>query len=443
VKRVLRSSVVVLAGAAMVAAGAVLVPRALRSAPTPAVNIPIPATEGIVVSGSLDSTIASLQERLRSTDDPRSLASLGIAYLQKARSVADPTYYEKSEDAFRRSLAMRTDDNIDAAIGMGLLSLGRHEFEDALRWGRRAYKVNPFSAPALGVVGDALLELGRYEAATRSYRRMVELRPSLSSYARVSYSRELRGDVRGAIAAMETARAAALPRSEDAAWASHQIGDLYLLIGDLDRAARAYRFATWAVPGYAPARVGRARIAAASGDLETASRLLARVTESYPLPSYIALYGEVLDAAGRGAEAQRQYELVEVQTRLYESNGVLPDVETYVYLADHHLLTRENVAELRRLYERRPAIRVADALGWALYSVGEAEEARRYARAALRLGTRDPLFHFHAGMVAHEVGDRAAARRHLSRALGLNEAFSVLHADTAREIVRTYTKESR
>ena len=117
-KRVLRSSVAVLAGAAMVAAGAVLVPRALRSAPTPSVSVPIPATEGIVLSGSLDSTIASLQERLRSTDDPRSLASLGIAYLQKARSVADPTYYAKSEDALRRSLAMDAEDNFDAAIGM-------------------------------------------------------------------------------------------------------------------------------------------------------------------------------------------------------------------------------------------------------------------------------------------------------------------------------------
>jgi tetratricopeptide (TPR) repeat protein len=443
VKRVLRSSMVVLAGATMVAAGAVLVPRALRSAPTPSVNVPIPATEGIVGSGSLDSTIASLQERLRSTDDPRSLASLGIAYLQKARSVADPTYYAKSEDALRRSLAMDAEDNFDAAIGMGLLSLGRHDFEDALRWGRLAQRVNPFGAPALGVVGDALLELGSYEAAASAYQEMVELRPSLSSYARVSYPRELRGDVRGAISAMETARASVLPRSEDAAWASHQIGDLYFSIGDLDRADRAYRSATWAVPGYAPARVGRARIAAASGDLGRAARLLARVTESYPLPSYIALYGEVLDAAGRGADGRRQYELVEVQTRLYESNGVLPDVETYVYLADHHLLQREDVAELRTLYERRPSIRMADALGWALYSVGEPEEAQRYARAALRLGTRDPLFHFHAGMIAHEVGDGPAARRHLSRALALNGGFSVLHADTAREVLHSLREGSR
>ena len=61
-----------------------------------------PATEGIVVSGSLDSTIASLQERLRSTDDPRSLASLGIAYLQKARESGDVAYYDLSEKALRQ-----------------------------------------------------------------------------------------------------------------------------------------------------------------------------------------------------------------------------------------------------------------------------------------------------------------------------------------------------
>jgi tetratricopeptide (TPR) repeat protein len=443
VKRVLRSSVAVLAGAAMVAAGAALVPRALRSNPAPAVNIPIPATGGIVAGGSLDSTIASLQERLRETDDPRSLASLGVAYLQKARSSADPTYYAKAESALQRSLSILADDNFDAAIGMGLLSLGRHDFDDALRWGLRAREINPFSAPALGVIGDALVELGRYEAATSTYREMVELRPSLSSFARVSYTRELRGDVRGAIAAMQTARAASLPRSDDAAWASHQIGDLYLLIGDLERASGAYRAALWAVPAYAPARVGMARIAAASGDLDRAAALLARVTESYPLPSYLALYGEVLDAAGRKADAQRQYELVEVQTRLYESNGVLPDVETYVYLADHELLQRDDVADLQSLYGRRPSIRVADALGWALYSEGDAEKARRYARAALRLGTRDPLYLFHAGMIARKVGDRSSARGHLSRALALNQSFSVLHTETARRALTSLRAGSR
>jgi tetratricopeptide (TPR) repeat protein len=293
------------------------------------------------------------------------------------------------------------------------------------------------------VVGDALVELGRYEAATTAYQEMVELRPSLSSYARVSYTRELHGDVRGAIAAMRTARDAALPRSDDAAWASHQIGDLYLLIGELERAVRGYRAAMWAVPAYAPARVGMARIAAATGDLGRASSLLARVTESYPLPSYLALYGEILDATGRKADARRQFELVEVQTRLYESNGVLSDVETFVYLADHHLLRRDDVADLQRLYGRRPSIRVADALGWALYSVGEAEEARRYALAALRLGTRDPLYLFHAGMIAHEVGDRSMARRHLARALALNETFSVLHADTARKVLHSLREGSR
>jgi tetratricopeptide (TPR) repeat protein len=435
VKRVLRSSVAVLAGAAMVAAGAALVPRALRSNPAPAVSVPIPATAGIVAGGSLDSTIASLQERLRETDDPRSLASLGVAYLQKARSSADPTYYAKAESALQRSLSIRAADNFDAAIGMGLLSLGRHDFDDALRWGLRAREINPFSAPALGVIGDALVELGRHEAATSTYREMVELRPSLSSFARVSYTHELRGDVRGAIAAMQTARAAALPRSDDAAWASHQIGDLYLLIGDLERASGAYRAALWAVPAYAPARVGMARIAAASGDLDRAASLLARVTESYPLPSYLALYGEVLDAAGHKADAQRQYELVEVQTRLYESNGVLPDVETYVYLADHDLLQSDDVADLQSLYGRRPSIRVADALGWALYSVGDAQKARRYAHAALRLGTRDPLYLFHAGMIARKVGDRSSARGDLSQALALNETFSILHADTARRVL--------
>ncbi len=44
----------------------------------------------------------------------------------------------------------------------------------------------------------AQLELGRYAAAGRSLRQMIDLRPDLASYARVSYFRELHGDFPGA-----------------------------------------------------------------------------------------------------------------------------------------------------------------------------------------------------------------------------------------------------
>src|SRR5438034_1316869 len=75
----------------------------------------------------------------------------------------------------------------------------------ALLLGRLAIRLAPYSANPYGIEGDALLELGRYSQAFAAFQKMVDLKPNLSSYARVSYARELRGDLPGAITAMRMA----------------------------------------------------------------------------------------------------------------------------------------------------------------------------------------------------------------------------------------------
>src|SRR4029077_15981741 len=93
----------------------------------------------------------------------------------------------------------------DALVLMGMLSLSRHQFEAALDWGQKARAANPDSPTSLGVIGDAQNEMGQYDAAVTTIQDMVDSRPDLSSYARVSYIRELHGDVPGAIEAMQQA----------------------------------------------------------------------------------------------------------------------------------------------------------------------------------------------------------------------------------------------
>ena len=55
------------------------------------------------------------------------------------------------------------------------------------------------------VIADAQIELGRYRDAARTIQRLVDLKPGLPAYARVSYYRELHGDVHGAVRAMRFA----------------------------------------------------------------------------------------------------------------------------------------------------------------------------------------------------------------------------------------------
>ena len=81
---------------------------------------------------------------------------------------------------------------------------------------------------------------------------------------------------------------------------------------------------------------------------------------------------------------------------------------------------------------RRPSILAADVLGWTLYQNGEYQEASLYAQEALKLGTKDALMLFHAGMVTFKLGRFDEAKGYLGQALALNPNFSVLYRDEAR-----------
>jgi tetratricopeptide (TPR) repeat protein len=388
---------------------------------------------GPTVGGrALDRTIASLQARLQAhAEDWRSHADLGLAYLQKGRLTADPTWYTKAEAVLTRSLSLNKEENIHAALGMGVLNLARHEFEEALHWGRQAKALDPYESQARGVIGDALVELGRYAEAVRAFQEMIDLRPDLSSYARVSYARELHGDVTGAIAAMKEALAAAGGSPEDAAWVASQLGDLYLGNGRVARAEREYRRGAYLAPEYVLPEVGLAKVAAVRGHLGEATEKLAGVVDRYPAPEFVILLGDLYRVAGRDTEADQQYELVRAMQQLNQDNGVNTDLEMALFNADHGVGLSGAVDRARAEYRRRQSIHSADALAWTLYGTGRYRDAARYAKQALRLGTRDPLLHFHAGMIAFRLGHRAEATQHLSAALTINPHFSFLHRDAA------------
>ena len=153
------------------------------------------------------------------------------------------------------------------------------------------------------MVADAQVELGRYAAAARTIQRLVDLKPGLASYARVSYFRELSGDVDGAVAAMRLAVSAG-GSPESTAYVQTLVGDLELARGRTDAARDAYRFALRDVPSYPQALTGLARIDAASGALPRAAARLRRSTDRLPLTSALTLLAEVERAAGRDRAAR-------------------------------------------------------------------------------------------------------------------------------------------
>lgn len=383
--------------------------------------------------GDTAAYVRDLESRVeQSGGDARSLALLGLAYQQRARETGDPNFLTRSEQALRRAEALAEDDYL-VTTGLASLAATRHRFREALAYARRAIARNRDSAAAYGILGDALVELGRYREGFAAYDRMAALKPTLASYARVAYGRELLGRPRAAIAAMKLAAEAGASRGEHAAWALVQLGNLYFDTGALASAARSYREALWRLPGYVYANAGLARVEASRGRRDRAVALYRAALDRMPLPEFAAGMSATLLAAGRTKEAREVDGLVAVIQRLLEANGVRTELDTALYDLDRGRQLRRALARAQEGFRRAPSIKAEDVLAWALYKNGRCAEARAHSIRALRLGTRDALMHFHRGMIERCLGNRRASHTFLAEALAINPHFSPLYGPVARE----------
>jgi tetratricopeptide (TPR) repeat protein len=424
-----RSSVVRLAIPGVVFLSGLGVLAVLNRSSSP--SAPREPAASVALDRSTDDRIRALQGALRDgTTEPRAYALLGEAYLQKARETGDPSYYKRAEVAVAAALR-RDPRDVTAVVGAGTLALARHDFSSALRRGLEARRLAPGLVRPYGVVADAQVELGRYRAAARTLQRMIDLKPNLASYARVSYFRQLHGDLAGAVEAMRLAASAGSDAPEHLAYVQTLLGDLEFERGRVAASGYAYRTALQSVPGYLPADAGLARVLAARGDLERAIRRYRGLVARRPLPEHVIALGELELAAGRPAAARRSFGLVGVQQRLLRASGVNADVELALFEADHGDPHRA-VRLARRYWASAPSVRAADALGWALTNSGRPAAGLAWARRALTLGSRDPRFLYHAGISAQRAGRVALARAYLRGALALNPRFSPLYGPRAR-----------
>ena len=423
------ASLVVLFGGVLRGQGAEPAP-ATATAPAPPSVSPEAA-----LAGGTQKAIARLQASLRrNPSDADSFALLGLAYEQRARETADPAYYPKADGVLHRALALSPRQPL-AVSGLASLSLSRHRFRDALALARRALALDR-NARNYGYLGDALVELGRYDAAFRTFDTMARLEPGLPAYARISYARELLGHPAAAIPPMKAAVSASGGQPEALAWSETQLGKLYFLQGRLEPAERAYLTALRAFPGYVYAIDALAQVEAAHGRYGRAIRLERIAADRVPLPQFVASLVDLYRAAGKPAPARREISLMGAIQRVLAANGVRTDLEVALFDVDHGLRLPQALALARAAQRDRPSIDADDVLAWALARNGRCGEALGYSERALRLGTKDALKFFHRGMIERCLGDGPDARVWFRRALELNPYFSVHWAPVARRYAR-------
>jgi tetratricopeptide (TPR) repeat protein len=367
----------------------------------------------------------------RSPNDALGYNVLADAYMQKARETGDFSLNAKAEAALTRSFEIAPDD-YDAVKLKAKLLLTYHRFSEALDVARRAQSMKPGDHDVYGALTDALVELGDYEGAVRSAQTMVDLRPDTSSYSRVSYLRALHGDTPGAIDAMRAAAEASNPSPESMAWCRVQLGNELINAARLEEAEREFDRALHYFPDYHLALAAKARARLLAHDTDKAIEFYRRAEERVPLPDYSIALGDIYTRLGRTEEARREYGLVEFVEKTGAMDGTYSR-QLALFWADHDMRLDDALAAARRERAARKDIYTCDALAWCLYKKGQLAEAQAAMDEAMRLGTLDPRLFYHAGMIAHALGDQRKAASYLKRALAVNPSFDILQADVARQ----------
>ncbi len=378
-----------------------------------------------------DEAIARWTQRTTAApNEPDAWVSLGDAFMQKARETADPGYYRRAEAAYHKALAGGPR-HVGALVGLAWVHGGLHEFEQSTEWARKTLAVDSSSQSAHGLLGDAALELGDYDAALEHYQKMLDIRPDLASYSRGAQLLWLTGDARKALWMMDKAVKSGGPYAENTSWARAQLGLMLWRQGALLAAEQTLDAALKATPENYHVLAAMAKVKAARQDYPAAIDHLKRANAVVPQLETVVALGDLYAVTGQKEEAEKQYALVATINQLNRANGARIDLQMAKFYADHDRNLAQAVQDAEEAFRTRKNVYAADTLAWCYYKTERYEDARKTIRKALARRTPDAEILFHAGMIHAKLGDRATAQRYLYQALSLNPHFHPAHATTA------------
>jgi tetratricopeptide (TPR) repeat protein len=412
-----RRTVVTLAAALALAAGA---PRAEG-----------PPAEPVLTA---DQAIAEFEGKVK--DNPASPllhTLLAQVYVRKARATGDLTLYDRAEASVKRALELDKT-NVSARVLRAQVSCAGHRFAEGLALARDVYEQSPGEHGLLYLIGDAHLELGDYAEAEKAYQRLRRKDPTAYLGSRLGRLAELKGRTDEAVrllrqAAREEGPAALSP--EDRAWYDVRLAEVHLGAGHLDEAARHGEAALKTAPGYYAALAALARVRTAQGKFDEAITLYRRaVAVSATLPM-LAELGDLYARSGKDFLAKVNYDKLEQTAR----GRPAYNRELALFWCDHDRELPRALELARAELKVRKDVHTYDALAWASCKNGRFKEAKAAMDEALKLGTRDASFCYHAGVIHDRLGEKGKARQYLKQALALNPHFSLRGAAGARRLL--------
>ncbi|WP_461489302.1 tetratricopeptide repeat protein [Pontibacter sp. HJ8] len=386
--------------------------------------------------------IEGLQYKLRrNSNDNQSKLLLALAYMQEARVTGEhPYYYPAALQLVEEVLSGRNAGEavlFEATVAKAVIQLSLHQFEEARETGQNALQINDKRAAVYGVLCDANVELGNYEEAIGMADKMVSLRPDLQSYSRVSYLREIHGDMPGAIEAMRMAANAGYPGLEQTAWARVTLGNLYEQTGDLAQAEAQYRRTLQEYPEYAFALGGLGRLEAKNKNYLEAIQLFeraARVIPEFTFHKELAGLYKLTEQHGKAKNSRK--ELLDGLQEDQEAGHIVDLELANIYLdLDGDLDKAMKYAS--KEYERRPDnIDVCKTLATIYYKKQDYRQAAAYLKKASRTNRQSASLLCLEGLVRYKQGDQVAGRSLLMKSFSMDPFQTSATGEEGQRLLR-------
>ncbi len=367
-----------------------------------------------------------LAELKKNPDDTKNLLLLAKEFLKEGRASGNFSYYNKAALDLTNLALAKEPLNLDAICYKSMIFLSQHRFAEGKEMAMKGLKLNPYNSFIYGLLVDANVELGDYDEAVKMCDKMNSIRPDIRSYSRVSYLREIYGDLPAAVEAMKMAVAAGYPGNEDTEWARVVLAQLYEDSNQLDLAQEQYHLALYERPNYPFALAGLGRLARYRKDYPTAIKYFESARD---IISDASFFEELIDLYRLNNQPEKAEECARITLNALladnisaaknKDNGHYSDLElAKLYLQLDQPAKAVEHAQIE--HQRRPEnIDANETLAWALYKQGQAAKAADFVKTVFKTNSQNPERLVKMGLVMLANGQKTAGKAMIEKGLAL------------------------
>lgn len=402
-----------------------------------------PDNEATQIKNAYKAAKESLQNN---PGDLQQYIKLASVFIAEGRVTGNSGYYDEAALKMIHEVEQSNTPNKDIVLQAHSLKasvlLNLHQFQLAYDEARKGLALNPYYSGIYASLIDASVELGKYAEAVGYCDKMLAIRPDLRSYSRASYLRQIHGQWRGAIEAMQMAVEAGVPGEESTEWARTTLGDLYLMYGNIDSAAIVYRSSLVYRPGYAYALAGMGRVEKSKKNYDAAIAYTESAIKAMSQGTFVEQLASLYELKGDKAKAKQvSARLVALIEEGQREKPAMPEAKHNAKreLAIACLAAGENSKAMEYamadLAERPENIDANELAGWVYYMNGNYAKARIYADKMIQTHCNNPSLLYKAGLIYARSGDGMHGSELTDKAIAINPYVQSMVISTPQHVV--------